>query len=273
MSVFLLSCALASVLALSNGPPGPQEPGEAPPAEVLVLGTYHFANPGLDVVKIEVADVLSAQKQAEIAEIVEALARFRPTKIAIERLPSGAAVIDREYEEFRAGTFELPRGEQYQIGFRLAKRFDHARLHPIDHRGEFPFGAVMEYAATHDPAAMAFLQASLVGVQAEENRRQRELTIGQILRLSNDPRQIANDHGLYLRFAGIGAGDTYVGADLLSKWYDRNIRMFSNQVRIAEPGDRVLVIVGSSHSATLREFIQHDLAMTLVETNDYLPPE
>jgi hypothetical protein len=42
------------------------------------------------VVKNEVADVLSATKQAEVQAVVEALARFRPTKIAVERRPAAA---------------------------------------------------------------------------------------------------------------------------------------------------------------------------------------
>ncbi len=264
-STLVLASLIAAMPTAAQGP-------AAEPARVLVLGTYHFANPGLDVVKTEVADVLSAAKQAEIREVVEAIARLRPTKIAVEQVPASATRLDSLYRAYRTGRYELSRDETEQLGFRLAAHLDHPRLYPIDHRGEFPFGPVMAYAQLHDPAFAAFVQEEIARMTAEGNRVQREHTVGQILRLSNDPQKLARDHGMYMRFAKVGAGDTYVGADLLSKWYDRNIRIFTNLQRIAEPGDRIVVIIGTGHAPILRELIAYDPAMELVEAIEYLPP-
>jgi hypothetical protein len=52
--------------------------------KVLVLGTYHMNNPGLDKFNMKVDDVTSAKRQKEIAEFVNALAAFKPTKICLE---------------------------------------------------------------------------------------------------------------------------------------------------------------------------------------------
>jgi hypothetical protein len=266
-----LCLALLACTTLAGNVSAQQQPTPEP-ASVLVLGTYHFANPGLDVVQTEVADVLTPAKQAEIRQVVDALARFRPTKVAVEALPESAARLDSLYAAYRVGRHELSRNETYQLGFRLAARFEHPRVHPIDHGGEFPFGPVMQYAQTHDPAFVAHVQAMLAEITAEENRRQRELSVGQNLRQSNEPARIAADHALYLQFARVGAGDGYAGAELLSKWYERNIRIFANLQRIAEPGDRILVIIGSGHSAILRELIESASDMELVEALDFLPP-
>jgi hypothetical protein len=265
--------ALILLLLATYAPGAAAQQQPEPGVRVLVLGTYHFANPGLDVVQTEVADVLEPGRQAEIARVVEALARFRPTKVAVEVLPAGGARLDSLYAAYRAGGLALPRGEEYQLGFRLAAAAGHARVHPIDHRGEFPFGPVMQYAQAHDPAFLSLIQQTLGQVTAEENRRQRELSIGGNLRLRNDPAEIAAGHGLYMQFARLGAGDGFVGAELLSKWYDRNIRIFSNLQRLAEPGDRVLVIIGSGHSAILRELVRSTPGMELVEAVDYLPAD
>jgi hypothetical protein len=258
---------------LLSTPPAAAQAGGVPaqPVQVLVLGTYHFANPGLDVVQTEVADVLSAAKQAEIEAVVETIAGFRPTKVAVEHLPASAARLDNLYAAFRAGRHQLARDETEQLGFRLAARFEHPRLYPIDHRGEFPFGAVMQYAQAHDPEFAGFVQAERARITAEANRQQREHTVGEILRLANEPAKLAADHGTYLRFARVGAGDTYVGAELLSKWYDRNIRIFTNLQRVVEPGDRVVVLIGSGHAPILRELISYDPYMVLVEAIEYLP--
>lgn len=269
----ILTCLVLIIIQPASGAPESHASAGAEPARVMILGTYHFANPGLDVVKTEVADVYSPEKQAEIAAIVESLRRFEPTRIAVEHKPDLAEHLDTLYQAYRAGEHELDRDETEQIGFRLAAAFGHPRVYPIDHRGEFPFGAMMEYAQEHDPAFVEFVQEELERITGEMNRQQREYSIGKILRLSNDPDKLAQDHGMYMRFARVGAGDTYVGAELISKWYERNIRIFSNLQRITRPGDRVIVIIGSGHAPILRELVGYDPGMVLVEAVDYLPAE
>jgi hypothetical protein len=240
--------------------------------QILVLGSYHFDNPGLDVVKTEVADVLAPTKQAEIQQVVEALARFRPTKIAVEVRVDRAPRLDSLYQAYRAGRHTLTKkSEVQQLGFRLAERFGHGRMYAVDHPGDFPFDALMQYAQTHDTAFVRRVQQVMGEIAATTNRQQRENTIGEILRLTNDPAEIRRGHALYMEFARVGAGDTYVGADLLAKWYDRNIRIFTDLQRIAQAGDRVLVIFGSGHAAILRELIADDSRLELVEAQAYLP--
>lgn len=263
------------VLALAVTPisAGGQQlrPPVSEPAQVLILGTYHFADPGLDVVKMEVADILSPEKQAEVGAVVEALAAFRPTKIAVEVRAPRLPRLDSLYSSYRAGDHELGRSEVQQIGFRLADRFGHTRLYGIDHGGDFPFEALMTYAQEHDCEFVGWVQEQLEAMSAENNRQQRENTLPEILRNYNDPSSIAEGHGLYMVLGGVGAGDTYVGADLLARWYERNIRIFADLRALAEPGDRILVIFGAGHAPILRELVIHDPALELVEANDFLP--
>jgi hypothetical protein len=241
------------------------------PSQVLILGTYHFANPGLDVVQTEVPDVLEPGKQDEIARVVEALARFRPSKVAVEHVPSDGSRLDSLYRAYRAGEHALTRNETQQLGFRLAARFDLEGVQPFDHPGEFPFGAVMEYAGRNDPAFAQMVMSEIQRITDETNRRHRELTIGEILRAMNDPGELAAGHAMYLEFARVGAEDGYVGADLLSKWYERNIRMFATLTAVTAPGNRVLVIVGNGHAPILRELVAADARMELVDPLGYLP--
>ena len=71
----------------------------------------------------------------------------------------------------------------------------------------------------------------------------------------NEPETLARGRGLYMRFARVGAGDTHVGAELVAKWYERNIHIFANIQHLAEPGERIVVIIGSGHAPILRELI------------------
>ena len=61
--------------------------GQEARPEILVLGTYHMANPGHDIYNMQADDVLSPRRQQEIAQLIEVLKKFHPTKIAIESDP------------------------------------------------------------------------------------------------------------------------------------------------------------------------------------------
>ena len=54
----------------------------------MVLGTYHFGNPGQDLHDMKADNVLTPKKQAELADVAARLVRFKPTKIAVEPLPN-----------------------------------------------------------------------------------------------------------------------------------------------------------------------------------------
>jgi hypothetical protein len=45
----------------------------------MILGVYHFSNPGHDVHNAKVDDVTTPQRQAELAELATRLAQFKPT--------------------------------------------------------------------------------------------------------------------------------------------------------------------------------------------------
>ncbi len=251
--------------------PAPEAPPASPPARILLVGTYHFANPGLDVVQFEVDDVLTPHRQAEIVAVAEALAGFRPTRVAVEVEKGVAPLLDSLYQRYREGTHELARNETQQLGFRLAHGLDLAEIHPVDHGGAFPFGPVVEHVQRNDPDLAALVEIETRRVVEETHRRQRELTIGGILREMNAPENLRRDHGLYLRFAAVGADDGYPGAVLLSRWYERNLHIFANLAEIAGPGDRIVVIMGAGHAPILRQLIADHPGMELVDPLDHLP--
>ena len=99
----------------------------APAVQVMVLGTYHMDNPGLDLHNARADDVLTPQRQAELAAVAEALAAFKPTVIAIERVTPAPAYEDAAYREFDDSQLTSRRDERVQVGYRLARRRRHAR--------------------------------------------------------------------------------------------------------------------------------------------------
>jgi len=86
--VALVSLILVSAV-LASGQERATPPETMARAEVLVLGTYHMANPGRDIFNTQADDVLAPKRQAEIAQLLEVLKKFQPTKVAIESDPGG----------------------------------------------------------------------------------------------------------------------------------------------------------------------------------------
>lgn len=238
---------------------------------LFILGTYHFASPGLDYVQTQVADVFSAEKQQEIMAVLNTLATFQPTKIAVEAAYDKAEALNQLYAAYRAGSHQLTRNETQQLGFRLAAQLNHDQIYAIDHPGkDIPFEAALAYAEEHLPDFVTRFQETLVRWETESNLHQQTLSVGKILREYNSPHSIAENHQLYLDFTAVGAGDTYIGAEVLAGWYDRNIRIFANLREIVQAEDRVLVIYGSGHLAILNELARSCADIELVNTLVYL---
>jgi len=69
----------------------------------------------------------------------------------------------------------------------------------------------------------------------------------------NADAKIARDVGFYFRDAEFGESYDWAGADLVADWFRRNMRIYTNIVRLAESsGERILVIYGSGHLGWLQ---------------------
>ncbi|MDZ7690173.1 MAG: DUF5694 domain-containing protein [Balneolaceae bacterium] len=143
--------------------------GTTPPdekAEVMILGTSHFDNPGQDVINVTFPDVLKPKYQRQIARVIDSLSTFEPTKVAIEARESFEADVDSMYQRYRKGNHELTRNERQQLGFRLGKRFNHSQLYAIDHDGKFPFREVLAYAKKHNTEFVEYFKKTRKMYQA-----------------------------------------------------------------------------------------------------------
>ncbi len=240
---------------------------------VLLLGSYHMANPGRDAFNLEADDVLTPQRQAEIQALVERLERFRADVVAVEAR-WGDTVTTARYRAYVAGERELGRNETEQIGFRLAHRLGHERVYPIDVSMGLDFEAVGR-TASEDPRLAAKLgQMQAVGEEAIALMAARlaESGIGSMLRWMNEPDNLRRAHMIYLDFfVPVVVGENYAGADMVAAWYQRNLRVFANLTRIAiEPGSRVFVVFGQGHIPILRQAVIDHPAFCVEDPLPYL---
>jgi hypothetical protein len=271
---------LAAVAALVLPTAAMAQAPDPAPIEVMVVGTYHMGNPGQDLHNARIDPVTTPAKQAELEAVAEALARFRPTAVAIERVARNQSdMLDHRYPAFTPADLLTNPDERVQIGYRLAHRLGLERVYAIDEQDRegqpsyFPFEDVQAWAEANgrsaDLGAMHQQVAAMIG---EMETRQRTDTVGGVLRWMNTPESAASGQTFYTALLAFGAGDAQPGAVLNGRWYTRNALIFARLMQAAKPGDRIVIVYGGGHSYWLRQFVQTTPGFRLVEVNDYLPP-
>jgi len=240
--------------------------------KVTILGTTHFSNPGQDVVNMKVEDVLQPKRQKEMQALVDLLAKFKPTKIMLESTPKYDSIHNARYQQYLRGKHTLRRNERQQIGYRLAKQLGHQKIYMVDHRGQFPMGKVNKYAQANNQSYL--LNKALGWAKNEMKNREayfKNHTITEFLIDMNRPAFIKKSNGLYLSlFAKIGKDQAYPGTDLVANWYERNLKIYTNILRLAEDGDRILVVFGAGHAPILQHLFRDALDFEYIEVNDFL---
>ena len=267
----ITAVAVAALLAAAPVAATPVAAASAPkpqPVQVMVVGVFHFSNPGQDIGNVQVPDVTTPERQAEIARIVAGVNRFHPTAVAAEW---DAATVDERWAKYQAGTLPPSKNEVVQLGFRLGKLAG-ARVFGADMDGDFPFGPVIDWTKAHgmegfESQVMAEIQAEVGGT----SERLAHGTLGAELWRMNQPAEIQRATRFYTDALRLGGGNEQPGADLNGAWATRNYRICARIIQESKSGDRVVVFFGAGHAYLLRRCFSETPGFVLVEPNRYLP--
>ncbi|MFK4003438.1 DUF5694 domain-containing protein [Qipengyuania sp. NPDC077563] len=240
--------------------------------QVMILGVYHFSNPGLDEHNVEVDSVLTPTRQAELDTVARALAAFTPTQIMVETVAPGPDYRVAEYERFSPEMLQQDPNEIVQIGYRIADRLGLAHVLGIDVQsaaGEedyFPIDKVRSAAAkSGQTAILDELNEEVGGAVARFGESQRTRSIADLL-LEINATDFAGGQAYYDAMLPIITGEDLAGAHLNARWYARNVAIYAKLMRNAKPGDRILVVYGAGHTPWLRHFA------TTFEGHRYVDP-
>ena len=252
-------------------------------SKVAVLGVFHFANPGLDSYKQKYDfNILDSLRQRELDEVLLKLAKYSPTKILLEvNRISGDSLINDKYTKYLNNQFDITdkHNEIYQIGFKLAKKLNHQKIYCSDagvdwcgvnldwenynEKDYLKSRGQLKKATRYDYNSYYQLSDSLKTTQS----------LNEHLMILNNNSNCLKDHQAYLTETALtGAGDNYIGADAVARWYRRNLRIFANAYDLTnfDKQERVLLIYGSGHVWQLRQLFTDSPDFEYLEINDYL---
>lgn len=238
--------------------------------KVLVMGTFHFNFPGLDEHKTsenDKIDVLKEPKKSEVTELIAYLKKFNPTKIVIEAKSDW----NDRYQKYKQGGFRDKRDERYQVAMRLANELGLDSIFSADaptlEAELFEKDSVLTKSLT-DKVDWEIKDPYLDKLYEWADYRDglmKNTHLLQFLKNMNQREAHNANFGAYL--TGAMATEDYDWADKLSIWwYNRNVRIFSNILRLTErTEDRILVIFGNGHAAILRQLFEASPQYEFVE--------
>ncbi len=241
-------------------------------AQVLVVGTFHFDYPNLDVNKIndgDKIDVLKDPKKSEITELVNYIKKFKPTKIAIEATPKWNAT--EKLRQYKAGNSGNERDERYQIAVRIASEMKMDTIYGID-AGSFDEDLVKLDSVYFQKLFKDFdfqnddkFNAMYMKWFDYEEKLPVTTNLLKYIKRINTSESHKLGYGAYL--VGDFKLDNQRGADILSIWwYNRNLRIFRKLQEITESSkDRILVIFGNGHAAVLRQLLESSPEYKFIE--------
>ena len=256
--------------------------------DMLLLGTFHFHNPGADLAKTKTFDVMTPKVQAELENITQKISVFHPDKIFVEwpwdeqkELDAlYAAYLGGQYEQYVRATYPEKRhnfflkNEIIQLAFRAGKKTKLTRIYALDYnKTSFPFDSVRQaMQAANQTALLQRVQDVIKEQEASQNKKIETYSLTQLLLDANLPANLAANKSLYIDILNrAGRPDNFAGPFLVSEWYRRNLYMYSIVQKTMLPQDgKALVLVGSGHAAMMKEFVASDQQFRLRELKDVL---
>ena len=212
-------------------------------------------------------DVLKEPKKSEVTDLVEYIKIFNPNKVMIEAKTDW----NERYLKYQKGEYLDKRDERYQVAMRIANELNLDSIFSIDagtlESELFEKDSVLTKSLTNKidwDAKDPFLEGAFKWLDYRDGLMKQMHLLDFIKDMNTREGHNAN-FGLYL--TGAMATDDYDGADKLSIWwYNRNVRIFSNILKLTSgPEDRILLVIGNGHAAILRQLFEASPQYEFVE--------
>ena len=240
--------------------------------KVLNVGVFHMGNTS-DANSTKY-DEKAKEAKKHIKEITQAIAKFKPTIILVERTPKYQNDLEENYQNYLKNVNAKTSYENNEIqllGFEIGKLSNTKRIYGIDNKISYKYNLnelAKKMKVTKFFKIVKRLDTILKKIDLDVNK------IGlkkMLLSLNSD---ITYDFLINYnadRLMYVNSKDCFEGADEATKFYKRNIRMFANINKVEmNENDRVLIISGGTHAAFFNKFMSRSLIYELVPLSDYL---
>lgn len=240
--------------------------------EVMIVGVYHLGDTS-DLINVERKNDIDLELEAK--EVVDALSRFNPTKLAVEADREVQSKLNESYRKYLLNDPTPMKNEIETIGFPLAKESGISEVSCIDWRGDdneiATIGDIFQYAKEYEPERYKKIMTTYMEPMQREAEEWSKLPILEGYKRVNEAETVKKMHQFYMEFAMIGKEKDYYAMDWLTWWYKRNLILYTNVRRlISTPQDRVLLLIGGGHVHLIKQFLEESGVCTVADANKYL---
>lgn len=238
--------------------------------KVLNVGTFHMAGT-TDARKVDF-DQNDKKSKNEIYQIARKLADFKPTVICVEVVPEENEGINMDFSKFKADPNHKANyiGEIELIAYQVGKLAGVKKIYGIDEQLTAPYNYYIWNELKHQVDSLTsknYLEAVFNEFDSIDT-----LSVLDKFKFMNTEDYWAKSINLNADILTHNATQgNFEGADEAAKFYRRNLRIYSNlnQIPLSE-NDRVFILMGTTHTAFLNEFIKRSPKYELIDVANYL---
>lgn len=239
--------------------------------KVLNFATFHMGYTN-DANSVDF-DENDVKNKAEVHKIAKLLAEFKPTVIIVETMPSYNSTLQKAYEEYlKNPEMQIQNPNEIELlAFELGRLANTKQIFGIDHKMGYNYGIGYQLASAKVNDKTYETYGSLIDKE-EKKLNYDNLSLLEKFKVENHPQYLdflINVNADMLTY--VSTQGKFEGADEAAKFYQRNLRMYSNFNQIdLKPNDRVFIIMGGAHTAFFNEFMKRSPKYQLVNPFNYL---
>lgn len=234
------------------------------------MGTFHMGfSPDATTTEFDEHD---EQNIREVHRIARAISAFKPTVIVVERLPENNEELQLAYREYLNNP-DMKFAEPTEIellAFEVGRLAQTERISGIDFREGYNYAIAGQVKNSLD--SETYYQYLNKLQQLKARYPEEEMSILEKLQWTNDPRYqdiLININADMLTH--ISSEGNAEGAEEASKFYHRNLVMYSNLHQIEVTGeDRIFILMGGTHTAFFNSWLKRSPKYKTVEVNSFL---
>jgi len=235
---------------------------------VLNFGTFHFGKT-TDARKTEFNehDIDNKKRAHQVAKM---LSSFKPTVIVVESVPENQKLLEELYEGYLENPnikFKNP-NEIHLLAFEVGRLSGAKRIYGIDHKMNYDYNIHTKIKNDVD----SLMVSNYFDFFSKVSDLYEKLTFFDKLKIINHNKYLDNMITINADILSYAATKyNHEGSDEAAKYYQRNLRVFSNFNRLKlTSNDRVFILMGASHTAFFRDFIKRSPNYFMVDTFKYL---
>jgi len=231
---------------------------------VLNFGSVHLS--GSTDAHSSITDVNNPEVKADIKEIVYQLVKFKPTIICVEIPPESTEFINETYQKYITDqTNRINYSEEVNvIGLEVARLSVTKKIYGIDNPIGFDYPSLIEMANKNSSDSL-YVQ-NIMDSYETLNKKPLLEQFSQI----NTTKYKMETFDLYNFLATMHNPNNFEGSDIIAEFYKRNLRMYTNFSDIPlTNNDRVLIIMGATHTAYFDVFIGNSPKYNMENTEEY----